>query len=116
MSPSIAEQFDLARVDRRRVRPNREQIRLIDFGLAAAGLIFALGDRADDYVVEQAVAGHDTAAVECERARVHVGDAAAGLFDDQGARGDVPRLEAEFPKAVGTSTGDPGKIERGAAI
>src|SRR5690242_10772689 len=49
---------------------------------------------------------------EVECCAFHVAHVAARLFDNQRAGGDIPLLEAEFPKTVDAAAGDVGEVER----
>src|SRR5215207_173253 len=48
-------------------------------------------------------------------AALDVDDAAAGFADDEYSGGQIPRLEATFPKGIETARRDIGKIETGGA-
>ena len=62
-------------------------------------------------VVDAAVRGEDVAAARTVRAAGQIGDAAAGLLDDQRARRDVPRVERLLPEAVEPARRDVAEIE-----
>src|SRR5581483_11042872 len=79
------------------------------FEVAAGENLVELVDEGgvDDAVGGQGLAG----AAVVEGAAVHVGDGAAGFGDEEGAGGDVPGIEVEFPEAVEAPGGGVGQVE-----
>src|SRR5690606_3805277 len=70
---------------------------------------------AGDQVVDKAVARHDVAGREVRVVAPDIAHAAAGLRHQQGAGGDVPGAEGDFPEAINPPAGDVGEIEGGGA-
>jgi hypothetical protein len=69
----------------------------------------------EQLTVHRLVAAADRAGGEEVRFAVGAADIAAGLADQQRARGDVPGMQAALPERVEPAGGDEGEIERRAA-
>ncbi len=65
--------------------------------------------------MDPAVARDHRGRVEIHGIAHQIRDPATGLFDEEADGGDVPRSEAERPKAVESSGGEPCEIEDGGA-
>src|SRR5690606_18005995 len=59
------------------------------------------------------IAGGDVAGIEPALVALEVADNAPRLLHQQGAGGDIPLRQANFPEAVVPTGGDIGQIERG---
>src|SRR5207247_5047257 len=66
-------------------------------------------------VVDPAVTRHEGGRVEVERATHEVRHAPTRFFDEEAARGGVPRPERELPVAVEAARRKPGEVEDGGA-
>jgi len=65
-----------------------------------------------EFLVDQAVAGEDLAAVEAEGRAVETGDGSASFLRKQRARCGVPGIQIELPETVVAAAGHIGQIER----
>src|SRR5262245_56162979 len=72
-------------------------------------------NRLDHLLVDSPVGRNHFHAARVERATGEIADAATGLLDDERARGDVPRVEADLPEPIEPARGDVGEIDRGGA-
>src|SRR5690606_20484445 len=82
------------------------------------GIVARSADRLDDLeqlALDVFVAGDDLAVPDGAGGARIVGDDAAGLADQQVARGHVPRLQPGFPVAVEAAGGEPGEVGGGRA-
>src|SRR5437899_6970092 len=59
------------------------------------------------------VAREHVAAARRECAAADIGDTTARLSHDEGATGDVPRLQISFPETIHPSGGNPAQIDGG---
>src|SRR5206468_11551838 len=67
-------------------------------------------------LVNEAVGGENDRRAKLIRFADEVAYFAAGFFDEQHARGDVPLVEAEFPEAIEATVSHAREIERRRAI
>ena len=72
----------------------------------------AARSRSSNWACRAALPAQIGARARGHRAAVGVGDPAAGLGDQQQARGDVPGVEVALPVAVEAAGGDPGEVQR----
>ncbi len=68
------------------------------------------------FFVDESIGGKNDRRAKLVRLALEVADFAAGFFDEEHARGNVPLVEAKFPEAIETARSHGGQIERGGAV